>query len=452
MKKFILLIAAAITTFSCTEDPTSKIFPPAQDIENTDFVITLDEAQNLLEQILSDMPPVETKSGQSTEQRIISYAYSTMNPSETKADNKTEPFVHIFNFADNKGFAIMSGDKRVPPLLAITFEGELAPDTEVSNPGLITFLANAENYYKAKISPNGLGIGDIGGIVIMPGETAKYSSWETFTYDMNYGHCQVQWGQRSPYNMYCPYIDNSTEHSATGCVATAVAQLMSIYRHPSSYNGYSFNWQKMNMLTAGNTSDSEAASQVARLMQQLGLSHNLDMDYGYLSGAPSENIPRTLENFGYTNGGQFVDYSTTEIVNELSSGNYVLISGFAFRTAVKSNILGIRVNDDYDYSNGHQWLAHGLMKGKLTIDTYIGVDFNKAEYVSTEVENYWYILCNMGWNGSCDGYYLSEVFNTNDGPEYEWDLTEQSALNTKSEEGESHNYQFYQKAIIGIRK
>ena len=54
---------------------------------------------------------------------------------------------------DNKGFAIMSGDKRVPPLLAITFEGELAPDTEVSNPGLITFLANAENYYKAKISP-----------------------------------------------------------------------------------------------------------------------------------------------------------------------------------------------------------------------------------------------------------------------------------------------------------
>lgn len=57
----------------------------------------------------------------------------------------------------------------------------------------------------------------------------------------------------------------------------------------------------------------------------------------------------------------------------------------------------------------------------------------------------------MGWNGDDDGYYLSEVFDTNDGPEYEWEPG-QSAANTKSTEGESHNYQFYQKAIIGIRK
>ena len=60
-------------------------------------------------------------------------------------------------------------------------------------------------------------------------------------------------------------------------------------------------------------------------------------------------------------------------------------------------------------------------------------------------------VCNMGWNGDDDGYYLSEVFDTNDGPEYEWEPG-QSAANTKSTEGESHNYQFYQKAIIGIRK
>ena len=449
MKKFFLILAAFITAVSCKENPDAPSISSENNDSDSRYVMTLNEAQELLEQILNDMS-AETKSGQPTAKRTVCYAYSTGSPSETKAGEEAEPYVHIFNFDDNGGFAIMSADKRVPPLLALTFDGELAPDTEVSNPGLINFLANAERYYKSKTS--GIGLGDIGGIVVFPGETIRYSHVDKFIYDMNYGHCQVRWGQRAPYNKYCPYIDGKP--TLTGCVTTAVAQLMSVYRYPASYNGHTFNWSLMNSLTDKYlpNPDLEAESQVARLMQQLGLSSNLDVDYGTNSSpAPSENIPRTLENFGYSNGGRFVDYSTTEVVNELSAGYYVLISGFSYRTTTKSTILGIPVNDSYGYSSGHQWLAHGLMKEKHTVDTYVCVDTNEFRYVSTDVKNYWYILCNMGWNGDDDGYYLSEVFDTNDGPEYEWEPG-QFAANTKSTEGESHNYQFYQKAIIGIRK
>lgn len=447
MKKFILILTAIITALSCTEKPDAPSISPEHNDSDSMYVMSLNEAQELLEQILNDMP-TETKSGQQTAKRTISYAYSTGSPSETKAGEEAEPYVHIFNFDDNGGFAIMSADKRVPPLLALTFDGELSPDTEVSNPGLIHFLANAERYYISKTS---LGAGDNGDIVVFPGQTIKYSHVDKFIYDMNYGHCQVQWGQGDPYNRYCPYINGKP--TFTGCVATAVAQLMSVYRYPASYNGYNFNWPLMNTLTNIPNPDPNAESQVARLMQQLGLSHNLDMGYGVNgSGASPYNVPRTLENFGYSDGGTLVDYSTTEVVNELSAGYYVLLRGNDGRITT-NKILGVPINNiSYSYSGGHHWLAHGLMKEKHTVDTYLCVDINEFEYVSSEVKNYWYILCNWGWDGSDDGYYLSEVFDPNNGPIYEWEQSEESAANTKSSEGESHNFQFNQQAIIGIRK
>ena len=447
MRKFILILTAIITAVSCTEKPDApSIFPEHNDSDSM-YVMSLNEAQELLEQILNDMP-TETKSGQQTAKRTISYAYSTSSPSETKAGEEAEPYVHIFNFDDNGGFAIMSADKRVPPLLALTFDGELSPDTEVSNPGLIHFLANAERYYISKTS---LGAGDNGDIVVFFFFFIKYSHVDKFIYDMNYGHCQVQWGQGDPYNRYCPYINGKP--TFTGCVATAVAQLMSVYRYPASYNGYNFNWPLMNTLTNIPNPDPNAESQVARLMQQLGLSHNLDMGYGVNgSGASPYNVPRTLENFGYSDGGTLVDYSTTDVVNELSAGYYVLLRGNDGRITT-NKILGVPINNiSYSYSGGHHWLAHGLMKEKHTVDTYLCVDINEFEYVSSEVKNYWYILCNWGWDGSDDGYYLSEVFDPNNGPIYEWEQSEESAANTKSSEGESHNFQFNQQAIIGIRK
>ena len=73
----------------------------------------------------------------------------------------------------------------------------------------------------------------------------------------------------------------------------------------------------------------DAQNQIARLMEQLGSSQNLSANYGLnATGAPMHRIPRTLENFGYSNGGSYLPYDTTAVVNELSTGHPVLVEGW----------------------------------------------------------------------------------------------------------------------------
>lgn len=62
-------------------------------------------------------------------------------PTRSDVDNSTN--VHIFNFQGG-GYAIMSGDTRVTPMLVLTDKGEIPQDGVVDNPNLVPFLANME--------------------------------------------------------------------------------------------------------------------------------------------------------------------------------------------------------------------------------------------------------------------------------------------------------------------
>ena len=43
----------------------------------------------------------------------------------------------------------------------------------------------------------------------------------------------IQWDQIIPYNQMCPMY-NSTDRSVTGCVATAMGQVMMYYQYPKT--------------------------------------------------------------------------------------------------------------------------------------------------------------------------------------------------------------------------
>ena len=97
----------------------------------------------------------------------------------------------------------------------------------------------------------------------------------------------------------------------------------------------------------------DAQNQIARLMEQLGSSQNLSANYGLnATGAPMHRIPRTLENFGYSNGGSYLPYDTTAVVNELSTGHPVLVEGWT------ENV------------EGHCWLLHGLLRRTRTVKVH----------------------------------------------------------------------------------
>lgn len=122
---------------------------------------------------------------------------------------------------------------------------------------------------------------------------------------------------------------------------------MCTYRYPDSYNGYEFDWQEMidsKKIIEGTArfdgrtyflgEPDAGMHQIARLMQQLGLPENLDMNYGkHGSGAYMKSILRTLENFGYAKGAIFLMNSLVKgqylekISSELKDGYYCFVSG-----------------------------------------------------------------------------------------------------------------------------
>ena len=389
--------------------------------------VSMSEARADIENLIA-MIPSATKAADG--RRVISDSWTTSVATKSVG---SEAEVYVFNFKDSLGYAIVSNDARIG-LIGLAMEGNFDSSSEITNPGLIVALSNAQSvltYVDSLDVPH------------EPVITYEYGEWENVFSAPAGGYCPVKWGQGSPYNQYCFTSDG--QRAVTGCVATAVAQLMSIYQYPTYYSGYYFNWN--NMILNASTTDDSGNYSVGILMQQLGITSNLDMDYGVSSsGAYPENIPRTLSNFGYTNGGSLNDYSTYTIVSELESGYPVLVGGYDTKhTTVKKNIFGKVVSTTYSYEGGHRWLAHGLLNRRRLVSQY-----EDGIYVGSYYQNTYFILCNFGWNGADDGYYATWAFDTNAGPVYSESIRTRGTSTTT--ESDPYNYKFKVTAVTGIRR
>ncbi len=62
-------------------------------------------------------------------------------------------------------------------------------------------------------------------------------------------------------------------------------------------------------------------------------------------------------------------------------------------------------------------------------------------------ESQWYVLCNWGWYGLADGYYLSNAFNVAEGAVFP-----ENELGANSETVNGLNFQYKVQMIKGIRK
>ena len=99
---------------------------------------SIDEARNELNQLLLDQETAYSRAGVDSKRVIESFYTRSLNPDSRSEKSDFE--VYVFNFADNKGFAIMSTDKRTPSLLALAENGNLSDTTEIDNPGFNMYI------------------------------------------------------------------------------------------------------------------------------------------------------------------------------------------------------------------------------------------------------------------------------------------------------------------------
>lgn len=211
---------------------------------------------------------------------------------------------YVFLNGADKGFTIVSGDDRLPAIVGYSDHGTLSKDKMPE--ALAAFLDMYSDMAKDVVA------GDKSANAAVA-EAEALRQTKTFkTVAPLLGN--IKWTQDKPFNDLCPIYDG-TNHSAVGCVATAMAQVMAYWKYPKalcadipayvtkSYEihvdgikkGETYDWD--NMLDNYNGDyTSEQAAAVAKLSYHCGVA--VTMDYGYSSGS-NVYAPIFVKYFGY---------------------------------------------------------------------------------------------------------------------------------------------------------
>lgn len=283
--------------------------------------------------------------------------------------------LYVFNSeVENGGYAILSADDAAMPVLGYSDSGTFDPDNIPDN--MAWWLSQYAKEIKWAVD-NGLATTDDAAAPVRR-DRAPIAPLLT-----------SRWDQSDPYNRDCPQVNG--ERCVTGCVATAMAQIMNYHKWPQgagkgstsyewnnttlsmNFEDITFDWDNMaDIYDSGSTEAQQAA--VAKLMNVCGIS--IHMNYRVdASGAQSAMVARALtEYFDYDKGIQILSrdsYTLSEwealIYNELAENRPVQYSGYTLSF------------------EGHAFVCDGYNDG--------------------------YFHINWGWGGMSDGYFLTSVLD-----------------------------------------
>ncbi len=219
---------------------------------------------------------------------------------------------------------------------------------------------------------------------------------------------QSRWGQGSPYKKLIQwqllpgvYLEDFVP---TGCTATAVAQIMNYHKH-GSYSNHTYRWNDYKNHWSDDWETDDLDDNVARLFVDLGLPHNLDVQYDPDgSGAQDAHVPRTFVHFGYT-----YDYSSSPI--RFFEASVVKQSVNSNRPAFVSG----NNNKSGDEFKGHTWVIDGHREDR-TYSWSVREYYYQGEYVGkglpvrSFVGDTFSMHCNWGWDGEANGFFAVNDF------------------------------------------
>lgn len=116
------LVGLIITLSSCAGeyDEFERKGGSESKVSNNSTVISLADAQNELLALINDIDKSNISISRSIGPRRIRDAYSIeIGAISTRSSEEDSIQIHVFNFENNEGFALMAGDTRIPSLLAL---------------------------------------------------------------------------------------------------------------------------------------------------------------------------------------------------------------------------------------------------------------------------------------------------------------------------------------------
>jgi hypothetical protein len=216
----------------------------------------------------------------------LSYTSIVQNPAMGQSPDYTLCY-YVFNINSMQGFVIVSGDDIVAPILGYSNQGSF--DADHIPPHVAAWLKCYEDQIQYAINQK---------MTATPKITQEWELFKTTSnpkplYKAPQGVAplvQTKWNQAPYYNDLCPYDYQANDRAVTGCVATAMAQVLKYWNSPATGAGFhSYNDPRYGTQSAdfGSTtydwnsmplSITSSNSAIATLMYHCGVS--VDMTYG----------------------------------------------------------------------------------------------------------------------------------------------------------------------------
>ena len=126
---------------------------------------------------------------------------------------------YFVNDEDNERFVIVSADERMYEVLGYSDNGVF--DANNAPEGLLDLISSYDDEFEA----------------LTKGEVEALKHVKQTSFPNISPLIKTQWSQGSPYNGFCPIDPKYNQRSVTGCVATAMAQVMNYWKWPKEGHG-----------------------------------------------------------------------------------------------------------------------------------------------------------------------------------------------------------------------
>ena len=346
-----------------------------------------------------------------------------------------DSYFYVFNVGQDEGFVIVSGDDRAVPILGYADHGSF--DAAVVPAPVQAWL---EGYARQLRQLQASDVQDKSQAPINRSTIAPLLT--------------MHWNQNEPYNKDCPKLHTGAS-TVTGCVPTAMAQLMYYHRWPAATTaaipgyegstnwedhgtltvdgfpaGTAFEWDKMKDVYSAELPENEAEqaaaleeqNAVAKLMRVCGTAVQADYRDNASGGTGAEDDMACAAFIKY------FDYSAT------------------IRKVIR---------DDYMYADWQQLIYSELQARRPVI--YGGQSSGGGHFFLVDGFENGLFHVNWGWGGFCDGYYALSVANpgSNEGAGASatldgYGLQQVAIIGIKKNEGEQPTDIHMSSAIVGI--
>ena len=395
--QFMLLCLAMLS--ACTQENDDSLFDYKENVRSNTLQYHVSESDAIKQagEFLYQIDMIKTRSdAENVIQSVEILTKPKMNyllNTPVAYYNLPDTLFYAVNFKDSMGYALVSVDNRIGGIVSYIEHGAFDAKEHIENEGFKSFLTGLMEYYENTLSfwPD------------LPGDSTGGNNPSDLLLEKHYTVDSIfrpllrtKWGQSYPYNILCPETPYGAR-TLTGCVATAVGQILAYHRSPSSFRQHEYDWDAILEDEIPFVFDTQLM--VSQLLNDIG--SLVEAKYSdTLTTASASLVALCLDSMQYRHT-NYLFFHLDSCIADIARNHPVFMRG--------TNVYSVN-----DYHSQHAWVVDGYIFRSLHLLEVLP-NGGTREIISMPQK---LLHCNWGADGKNNGYFLSTAFDPYDGLKY----------------------------------